>query len=139
MAGIVAGSLVNIGIITIGILAVPVPGCEGMNMFTPEFMECMITAMPNFTAINFIGPFLGHALGTLMGAYVAAKIAASHAKWLALLIGAWFLYGGISAVMQFGGPGWFKVLDLVVAYIPMAFLGWKLAKPKTAVDIPCQN
>ncbi|MEM7163276.1 MAG: hypothetical protein AAF487_12645 [Bacteroidota bacterium] len=130
IAGVIAGSLVNIGIIMIGVALVPVEGCGGISMFTPEYMECLASAMPNFKFVNFIAPLLAHALGTLVGAFVTAKIASSYSKWLALLIGVWFLIGGVSAIMDLGGPAWFKVVDLGLAYIPMALLGWKLSGKK---------
>ena len=40
------------------------------------------------------------------------------------------LSSGISAVMMIPAPLWFNVLDLVVAYIPMAYLGGKLVAKK---------
>ena len=71
--------------------------------------------------------FVFHALGTLAGAYVTARIAASHHRSLALGIGGFFLIGGIMAVqMLYGSPTWFKAGDLMLAYFPMAWIGWKL-------------
>lgn len=83
--------------------------------------------MKLFTPVNFIFPFLAHALGTLAGAFMAAKLAASHQLKFALLIGVLFLMGGITAANSLGGPVWFTVTDLLLAYIPMGFLGAKLA------------
>jgi hypothetical protein len=37
------------------------------------------------------------------------------------------LAGGISAVVMFGGPFWFKAVDLLLAYIPMGYLGATIA------------
>ena len=79
--------------------------------------------------MNFLFPFLGHAIGTLVGAFVVAKFAASHAMKLALGIGAFFLLGGIAAANMLGGPAWFIAADLLLAYLPMAWLGAFLAKP----------
>jgi hypothetical protein len=80
-----------------------------------------------FEPKHFIFPFLAHALGTLVGAAVAARIAASRKFELAMAIGALFLAGGIGSVMMLPSPTWFNVLDLVGAYFPMAWIGWKLA------------
>jgi hypothetical protein len=44
-----------------------------------------------------------------------------------MTIGAFFLAGGIGAAVMLGGPLWFIVTDLVLAYLPMGFLGAKLA------------
>lgn len=75
-------------------------------------------------------PFLAHAIGTLVGAFLAAKIAASHGLKLSLSIGVLFLVGGIQMSMMLPAPMWFDVLDLGVAYLPMGWLGWKLAGGK---------
>jgi uncharacterized membrane protein len=67
-------------------------------------------------------------LGTLVGAFVATKIAASRKQFMALLIGVFFLIGGAINISMLDGPMWFNGLDLLMAYIPMAYLGWMLAK-----------
>ena len=118
IAGLVVGSLVNMGMINVGMAVVPLP--EGADTTT---MEGLAEAMKSFTPMNFLFPFLAHALGTLVGAFVAAKFAASHKMKFALGIGALFLLGGISMVLMCGGPVWFIACDLVLAYIPMGLLG----------------
>lgn len=122
VAGIVAGSIVNMGIVNVGPSIIPLP--EGADVST---MEGLRASMELFTPINFVPPFLGHALGTLAGAFVAAKLAVSHHMRIAIGIGVFFLLGGIVAVVMLGGPLWFKAADLLLAYIPMGFLGAKLA------------
>ncbi|MBL4594613.1 MAG: hypothetical protein JKX68_12475 [Flavobacteriales bacterium] len=74
--------------------------------------------------------FLAHGLGTLIGAFAAAKIAASHKMIFSMAIGGLFLLGGISMVFVLPSPTWYTVVDLVGAYIPMAWIGWKLAGGK---------
>jgi hypothetical protein len=118
VAGIIVGGLVNMGLVTIGPYVVPLP--EGADVST---MEKLRESMKLFTPMNFAVPFLAHALGTLAGAFVAAKLAASHPVKLALVVGVVFLVGGIWAVSMLGGPLWFIVADLLVAYIPMSYLG----------------
>jgi hypothetical protein len=122
LAGIAVGSLVNMGLVNIGPLVVPLP--EGADVSTAEGLR---DSMRLFTPVNFIFPFLAHALGTLAGASVAAKLAASHAAKLAIGIGMLFLMGGIAAVIMLGGPLWFIVADLLLAYVPMGYLGAVLA------------
>lgn len=119
--GLIIGSAVNIGLVSIGMILVPPP--EGSDTST---MEGLREAMKSFTVMNFVFPFLAHALGTLSGAFVAAKLAASNAMKLAIGIGCFFLIGGVTMVAMVGGPLWFMVADLVVAYIPMGFLGGQL-------------
>jgi hypothetical protein len=45
----------------------------------------------------------------------------------ALAIGVFFLIGGIVNVFMLPSPVWFTILDLAVAYIPMAWLGSMMA------------
>ena len=67
-------------------------------------------------------PFLAHAFGTLAGALAAYLIAATHRTQIAYVIGAVFLCGGIAASFMIPAPAWFIALDLLVAYLPMAWL-----------------
>ena len=41
---------------------------------------------------------------------------------MAYAIGAFFLLGGVAASFMIPAPGWFIALDLLAAYIPMAWL-----------------
>lgn len=121
IAGAVIGSIVNMAIVMIGSSIVPPP--EGV---ISGDMESIKANIDSFQFQHYIMPFLAHALGTLVGALVAVKIGASHKMILALIIGVLFLVGGIMAVMSIGGSTTFAVVDLVFAYIPMAWLGHKL-------------
>ena len=125
--GLVIGSVVNGGLVTIGMQVVPLPA--GADTST---MEGLQEAMKSFTPMNFLFPFLAHALGTLAGAFVAAKLAATRPMTLAVGIGLLFLLGGIFMVISVGGPVWFIAADLLLAYLPMAYLGAVLAGGKRA-------
>jgi len=122
IAGLVIGSIVNMGLITISGSIIPLP--EGVDNTTIEGLK---ESMHLFQAKHFIFPFLAHALGTLVGAYLAAKIAATKKITFAMIIGFFFLAGGIFSVTMLPSPSWFSILDIVVAYIPMAWIGGKLA------------
>ena len=122
LAGIILGSIVNMGIVFLSMVVFPLP--EGTNIFDPEAMKGIIAS---FGPPQFLFAFAAHALGTLVGAFVAAKIATTRKKWFAIGIGLYFLYGGLTMVYKFGGPMWFMILDLAGAYIPMGWLGGKLA------------
>ncbi|MCC9642060.1 hypothetical protein LOC71_07220 [Rhodopirellula sp. JC740] len=125
VAGVVSGSVVNMSIILVGTALIPVP--DGVDMSDMErFSENLRLLKP----VNFLTPFLAHAIGTLAGAWVAAKLAVSANMKIALGIGAFFLLGGIMMVAMYGGPLWFAILDLLVAYVPMGYLGGKLAGAK---------
>ncbi len=122
LVGFIVGSLVNIGLVNLGPLVVPLP--EGADV---SDMESLRESMHLFSPANFIFPFLGHALGTLSGAFVAARLSVNHHMIFAISIGLLFLAGGISMVVMMGGPIWFIACDLLLAYVPMGFLGAKLA------------
>ena len=122
VGGFVIGSVINFGLITVGMSVIPTP--DGVDLST---MEAVRAAMKELPPKNFLFPFLGHALGTLTGAFIAAKLAASHRQPIALGIGGLFLLGGILMIVNCGGPAWFIAADLLLAYLPMAILGISLA------------
>lgn len=122
IVGVVAGSFLNMGIITLGGSIIP-PPAGSVN----TTMEGLIESMHLFEPKHFIFPFLAHALGTIAGAFLTAMIAANHQLKLAFVIGVFFLAGGIYMIMVLPSPAWFTVLDLGGAYIPMAYFGWRLA------------
>lgn len=84
--------------------------------------ESISNAMHLFEPRHFIMPFLAHALGTLAGALVAYLIAATYKVQLAYVIGAFFLCGGVAASFMIPAPTWYIALDLLAAYLPMAWL-----------------
>lgn len=121
-AGIIVGSAVNMSLITISGSIIPTP--EGFDLTTEAGLKA---SMPFLEPRHFIFPFLAHALGTLSGAIIATLIAANNQMKLSLLIGLVFLFGGIWMVCILPAPMWFNVIDLVLAYIPFAWLGARLA------------
>lgn len=123
LAGLILGGAVNMGLILISGSIIPPP--EGGDVTT---MEGLKATMHLFQAKHFLFPFLAHGLGTLVGAYLTASIAASHKMKFALSIGGFFLIGGIMNVMNLPAPFWFEAVDLIGAYIPMAWIGGKLAR-----------
>ena len=123
--GFILGSVVNMTNVQIGHAIFPLP--PDADMSTPEGMRAV---METLTAKDFIFPFLGHALGTLVGAFCAGKLSVSHKLGMSMGIGVMFLLGGLAMVMMIGGPKWFIALDLLVAYLPMAYLGGVLAVGK---------
>lgn len=122
IAGIFIGSFVNMGIIMISGSIIPPP--NGADVTT---MEGLKATMHLFEPKHFIFPFLAHALGTLVGALLAARFAANNHMRFALAIGVFFLIGGITSVYMLPSPLWYTVVDLVGAYLPMGYLGGKLA------------
>ncbi len=125
-AGVIIGSIVNMGLINLGHAVITLP--PGTDVST---MAGIAAAMPLFGPEQFIFPFLAHALGTLIGTLVATLIAASHKMKIALGLGVLFLIGGIAAVIMLPAPLWYDVIDLLFAYIPMAWIGAKLGGAQT--------
>jgi hypothetical protein len=127
-AGLIAGAALNMGIIYAGAALLPPP--EGVDVGNIESINANID---KYTVVDMMVPFAAHALGTLLGAFVAAMIAVTARARLrvSLVVGCVFLIGGIEAVRMIpNAPLWFDVLDLGLAYIPMALLGWWLAVRK---------
>lgn len=125
LAGLVLGNVVNMCIILVSSSVVPPP--EGADITT---MAGLKATMHLFEPKHFIMPFLAHALGTLVAVLVAVYFAASHHFKLAMTIACLFLIGGIVNVFLLPSPVWFSVVDLMGAYLPMGFLGYRLAKSK---------
>lgn len=122
IAGWGGGSIVNMGLIRLGHALVPIAGVD------PNDMEAYAAVMPSLGFEHLVFPLLAHALGTLVGATIAALIAANHKMKFALGIGALFLCGGIAVNYMFGGPTWFSITDILLAYIPMAWIGGKIGE-----------
>jgi hypothetical protein len=125
IAGLFVGSVVNMSIILMSGSIIPPP--NGADVTT---MEGLKETMHLFEPKHFLFPFLAHAIGTFAGAATTALIALNHKKKLALVIGAFFLLGGIVNVCTLPSPIWFTIVDLVFAYIPMAYLALKLTCKK---------
>jgi hypothetical protein len=125
IAGFIVGSIVNGSLVMISGSVIPPP--EGTDTST---MEGLKAAIPLFEPKHFLFPFLAHALGTLVGAFVAVKISANYSLQVAIGVGLFFLAGGITNIYLLPSPLWFTIVDLVVAYIPMAYFGWLLSKKK---------
>jgi hypothetical protein len=125
LAGAIVGSAVNMGVIMISSSIIPPPA--GVDNTT---MEGLKAGMHLLQPKHFLFPFLAHALGTFIGALIAALIAANRKMLFALIIGGFFLAGGIANILMLPSPLWFTILDLVGAYIPVAFIAGKLVTKK---------
>lgn len=125
IAGIIIGGALNMGIIMISGSVIPPP--EGVDLTT---MEGLKASMHLMEPKHFLMPFLAHALGTFLGALIAALIVPAQKMKLAMIIGGWFLLGGILNILMLPSPLWFTFTDLIGAYFPMAYLGAKLIAKK---------
>lgn len=131
IVGLIAGGIVNMGLVMLGPHVFPPPA--GVNVADAESIRASVHL---FEPRHFVFPFLAHALGTLVGAIVAYLIAAARRTAFAYAIGVINLAGGIAAATMIPAPAWFLVLDLGIAYLPMAWvgarLGGKILQPREA-------
>ena len=118
LAGIIIGGGVNMALIILGPSLIPPPA--GVDVTNAESLS---KAMHLFEPRHFVMPFLAHAIGTFAGALAAYLIAASYKAPIAYVIGVLYLCGGVAASFMIPAPTWFIVLDLLAAYLPMAWLG----------------
>lgn len=127
LAGIVIGGSVNMALVTLSPSLIPPPAGVDVND-----AESLKEGIRLFEPRHFVMPFLAHAIGTLAGALAAFLIAATYRVQVAYAIGAVFLCGGVAASFMIPAPGWFIALDLIAAYLPMAWLGIQLGKGRSA-------
>ncbi|MFT4660251.1 MAG: hypothetical protein ACI8XB_000512 [Patiriisocius sp.] len=120
--GIFVGGFVNMGLVNLGHSMLPIDGLD------PKDMDAYAALVPTLECKYFIFPFLAHALGTLAGGLVVALIAANNKMKLAIGVGAFFMLGGIVAVYWLNSPIWFAALDLIIAYLPMAWIAAKIGR-----------
>ena len=120
--GATIGIAVNMGIITLSNIWVSLP-----NDVDALDMQAIRANIGFFEPKHFIMPFAAHAIGTLVAAFIGAKLAAINKLKVAVGIGFFFLMSGMAYVMLANAPAWFMAFDLVAAYLPMGWIGGKLA------------
>ena|SRR5690606_30392737 len=126
VAGFIIGSVVNMILIAVSGKIIQLP--EGVNNKTAESLAAGIHLLE---PKHFLFPFLAHALGTFVGAFLATKLSNPKSIIGPMIIGVLFLAGGISMVLQLPeSPLWFNCIDLIFAYVPMAYLGYILGRNK---------
>ena len=123
IAGFVLGSLVNMGLILLGGKLIPPP--PGADVGTVDGLKASIHL---FGPRHFIFPFLAHAGGTFAGALAAAFLSPGRSAGPAFTVGVLFLLGGIANTFMIPAPAWFIAVDLLLAYLPAAWLGLALAQ-----------
>ena len=116
ISGIIIGMIVNMGLIILG----------GIIFITTENFEPMNAI--NWDLKYFIFPFLAHSIGTLSGSYFVSRLSRNSHIIFPLIIGLYFLSGGIYMVTILPAPMWVIFLDLIVCYIPMSLIGWRISK-----------
>jgi len=131
LLGFVLGSIVNLALITVSPHVIPPPASVDVS-----HAASIKSSLHLYQAKHFLFPFLAHALGTFVGALVAFLVAGSRRTAIAGTIGVLFLAGGITACFLLPAPPWFMALDLLAAYLPMAWLAIRLGRHFTKNSTP---
>lgn len=121
--GVLVGSTVNMLIVSKGGTYISPP--LGVD---PEDIKSIRANIHLYEAKHYITPFLAHAIGTLVASFIAVKLAIRRKKTVGIIVGTWFLVGGITVASMIGTPLLPTIVDLALAYFPFAWLGIKLAK-----------
>jgi hypothetical protein len=131
LLALIVGAFVNSAIIQWGPLLIPYP--PGIDMQTPEGIKA---AIPFLKPIHYLTPWLAHAIGTMVGALLVSLFSSTRHLFRSLIIGGVFLIAGIYMITLIPSPAWFIWLDLMLAYIPMAYLGWRLSGKPSHKKMP---
>lgn len=115
--GLFLGGSVNMALVLLGPQLIPPPA--GVNMGDAKSLAASAHLLE---PKHYLFPFLAHAVGAFAGALTAHLIASSRRTAFAYVVAGFFLAGGIAATFMIPAPGWFIALDLLVAYLPMAWL-----------------
>jgi hypothetical protein len=120
--GLIIGAISNGLIVQLGTQLISAPA--GQDLTTEKGLAA---AMAHMLPIHFLFPFLAHALGTFIGAFFVSKMKVERSLIHAMAIGFAFLAGGVMMVLSLPvTPIWFTLLDLIFAYLPIAYLGYRL-------------
>lgn len=119
--GLVVGNVVNMSLIQVGHSVFPT-GIDANDM------DQLVRFMEGADSKFFVFPFIAHAIGTLFGAFIASLFSKNRKMGVALIIGVFFLIGGLIISFMIPAPSWFVTMDLLIAYIPMAFMGYLMAR-----------
>ena len=122
VACVIAGGFVNGLIIQYSGAIIPPP--TGFDLTSEEGLKAAMAVME---PKHFIMPFLAHAIGTFVGAFFVTLFIKDRKLFRALLVGFLFFLAGTYMVFILPSPLWFDAVDLGLAYIPMAWIGYQLA------------
>lgn len=125
VVGVAAGMAINMIMLIIGGQIIPIP--EGVDPMDGNSIKAAIEA-GKFESKHYIFPFIAHAAHALIGAFVCTKMAANNSFILAMIVGVIVLISGVLNSMSLGTSMTTNLIDWVFAYIPMAWIGWRLAK-----------
>jgi hypothetical protein len=126
VTGALVGAFANGVTLNAGTALIPPPA--GVNH---QNIESINASIAQYSAAQLMVPFAAHAVGALLGGAIAWAIARGRTAGMvsAIVVGALFLAGGVTMVVMLPNtPTWFAALDLIGAYVPMAWLGTRIAR-----------
>ncbi|MBL8857602.1 MAG: hypothetical protein JNL28_03735 [Planctomycetes bacterium] len=131
--GVVVGSAVMMGIHFASLQVYPLP--EGIDLFSsePDMRKRLVEWMATLPIGAWLWAWLAHAVGCLAGAVVAMFIAGRRSMLPALVVGAWFTFGGVLNAIQMEAPVWFYFIDWPI-YLLGAYAVGKSLRRSPAQD-----
>lgn len=123
IAGVVVGGAINMICITYGSTIIAPPA--GVD---PNDIASITAHAESYTWIHFLVPFIAHSLHSLVGAIIATKISGDRPKYVALAVGLIAMIGGIMMAVMIPAFWPYSIIDLLLAYVPMALIGWRIAR-----------
>jgi hypothetical protein len=134
LGGIAIGGAVNMALITLSPSVIAPPAGVDVND-----AASLAASIHLFEPRHFLMPFLAHAVGTFAGSLASYLISATYKVPIAYVVGVVFLCGGVAASLMIPAPGWFIALDLVAAYLPMAWVGIRIGERMTRGNASAQK
>ena len=123
IGGCLIGGMLNMVLIQLGSHIIVPPA--GADLTTEEGLKASMHLME---PKHFLFPWLAHAVHCLVGGFIATKIGISNHLRLAMIVGGITFLGGAFMVYSLPSPYWFSILDLGLAYFPMAYIGYRIAQ-----------
>ncbi len=117
VAGIIGGSIFMLLLHNVSGLIFPE---AAMSKF-PEDPELIKAFMDSLGVGPKLAVVFSHWGGAMVGSALSMMIAPTKKIWPGVVIGGWFLIGGIANASMIPMPLWMMVLDLL-GYIPVAYL-----------------
>ena len=122
LAGLVAGSAVNMALVSVSNAMYPLPADVDPNDF--EAFRAYVEAHGLATGAMII-VLLAHSGGSFVSGLVCGLIAKRVWYLAAVILGILWTFGGITMLVMLPAPLWFAIADLLL-YVPAALLGVKL-------------
>jgi hypothetical protein len=121
LAGILLGMVLMMGIEFVGHLLYPLP--PGVDASDFEALKALLPTLPVGALLLVL---LGWTVAPLAGGFAAAWVARRAPVAHALVVGLFFLAGGIAMLVMMPHPLWFAVAGVAV-FLPAAYAGSRLA------------